>query len=88
MILKVKSVVFESRISFFFFRVRVELARERRDRDRGGRGGGRFDRNRSPNRNRGRNQGGRGNPPGRKTEYRIIVENLSSRTSWQVSILR
>jgi len=65
-------------------RVRVELARERRDRDRGGRGGGRFDRNRSPNRNQGRNnRGGRGNPPGRKTEYRIIVENLSSRTSWQ-----
>ena len=83
-----KSVVFESRISFFFSRVRVELARERRDRDRGGRGGGRFDRNRSPNRNQGRNnRGGRGNPPGRKTEYRIIVENLSSRTSWQVSIL-
>merc|ERR1712226_1838673 len=25
----------------------------------------------------------RGNPPGRKTEYRITVENLSSRTSWQ-----
>ena len=59
-------------------RVRVELARER------GRGGDRFGggdrggfRGRSPPR-RG------GNPPGRKTNYRIIVENLSSRTSWQV----
>lgn len=26
----------------------------------------------------------RGNPPGRKTEYRCIVENISSKTSWQV----
>ena len=56
-------------------RVRVEMARER------GRGGDRFgDRGfggRSPPR-RG------GNPPGKKTPYRIIVENLSSRTSWQV----
>ena len=25
----------------------------------------------------------RGNPPGRKTGYRRLVENLSSRTSWQ-----
>jgi len=25
----------------------------------------------------------RGNPPGRKTGYRLIVENLSTRTSWQ-----
>merc|ERR1712181_80245 len=25
----------------------------------------------------------RGNPPGRRTGYRTIVENLSSRTSWQ-----
>ena len=25
----------------------------------------------------------RGNPPGRRTGYRCIVENLSSRTSWQ-----
>ena len=51
------------------------MARER------GRGGDRFgDRGfggRSPPR-RG------GNPPGKKTPYRIIVENLSSRTSWQV----
>jgi hypothetical protein len=66
--------------------------------DRGGGGGdrdrGRFQRNdRSPGRFGGRggnDRGGsndvrrRGNPPGRKTEYRLIVENLSSRTSWQV----
>ena len=25
----------------------------------------------------------RGNPPGRKTGYRVLVENLSSKTSWQ-----
>eukprot|EP00088_Acartia_fossae_P029807 TRINITY_DN3071_c0_g3_i3.p1 TRINITY_DN3071_c0_g3~~TRINITY_DN3071_c0_g3_i3.p1 ORF type:complete len:214 (-),score=55.96 TRINITY_DN3071_c0_g3_i3:315-956(-) len=25
----------------------------------------------------------RGNPPGRKTGYRVIVENLSTKTSWQ-----
>ena len=25
----------------------------------------------------------RGNPPGRRTGYKILVENLSSRTSWQ-----
>ena len=52
-----------------------------RDYNRGGRdfrgGGGGY-----------RDGGGhrRGNPPGRKTEYRVTVENLSSRTSWQVSI--
>jgi len=66
-------------------RVRVELARERGrggDRFGGGRDGDRggFSRGRSPPR-RG------GNPPGRKTNYRIIVENLSSRTSWQVDHL-
>jgi len=71
-------------------RVRIEIARERRDnRDRGGRGGGR-DFNRGGRDFRGgggghRDGGGhrRGNPPGRKTEYRVTVENLSSRTSWQ-----
>lgn len=55
-------------------RVRVELARppgRERDRDRGGRGFG----GRSPPR--------RGSRPGPKTDYRIVVENLSSRTSWQ-----
>lgn len=43
----------------------------------GGGGGGRFG---------GGGGGGdsrRGNPPGRRTNYRLIVENLSSRTSWQ-----
>ena len=59
------------------------MARERgrggdRFGDRGG-GGGFGGRGRSPPR-RG------GNPPGKKTPYRIIVENLSSRTSWQVKI--
>ena len=61
------------------------------DRNHGHGGGGR----RSPMRNRGGggDRGGRGgdnfrrgNPPGRKTEYRLIVENLSSKTSWQVTI--
>ena len=56
----------------------MELARER------GRGGGRFGRS-PPRGGRGRSPIRRGNPPGRKTNYRIIVENLSSRTSWQVS---
>jgi len=71
-------------------RVRCELARERRDnRDRGGRGGGRDFNRGGRDFNRGGNRDGghrRGNPPGRKTEYRITVENLSSRTSWQVRI--
>jgi len=60
------------------------------DRNHGHGGGGR----RSPMRNRGGggDRGGRGgdnfrrgNPPGRKTEYRLIVENLSSKTSWQLA---
>jgi len=59
-------------------RIRVELARER-----GRGGGGRFGRS-PPRGGRGRSPIRRGNPPGRKTNYRIIVENLSSRTSWQV----
>ena len=47
----------------------------RRDDRRGGfsdrRGGG--------------DRGGRGgNPPGRKTEFRCVVENISAATSWQV----
>ena len=41
-----------------------------------GDGGGEGGRGRSP-------QGRRGNPPGRRTGYRLIFENLSSRTSWQ-----
>ena len=58
-------------------RVRVELARDPRDsrRDRGGGGFG-----------RGGRDGRRGNPPGPKTNYRLVVENISSRTSWQVNI--
>lgn len=79
-------------------RVRVELARERRDRDRGDRGdrrGGRrddrFGDRRGDRGGRGdrgdRGRGPRGNPPGRKTEYRLIVENMSSKTSWQVNLL-
>ena len=60
-------------------RVRVELARDPRDsrRDRGGGGG--F--------GRGGRDGRRGNPPGPKTNYRLVVENISSRTSWQVTKL-
>lgn len=71
-------------------RIRVELAyspreKERARRDgRGGFGGGRerYERRggRSPPRG-GRPGGGR--PPGARTNYRIIVENLSSRSSWQ-----
>ena len=63
-------------------RVRVELARDprdRRDRDRSrdrGRGFG--------GRDRDGGRGRRGNPPGPKTNYRLVVENISSRTSWQV----
>ena len=50
------------------------MARERR---------GRSPRGRSP---RGGGGGGirKGIPPGRKTNYRLIVENMSSKTSWQV----
>merc|ERR1712045_1009513 len=61
-------------------RVRVELARDpgdRRDRDRD-RGGSRFGGGRDGGANR-----RRGNPPGPKTNYRVVVENISSRTSWQ-----
>ncbi len=50
----------------------MELARDSRfgrSPPRGGSGGGGFR---------------RGIPPGRKTEYRLVVENLASRTSWQV----
>ena len=57
-------------------RVRVQLARA----DPKARGG------RRDSRDRGRfgREGGRGgNPPGPRTKYRLIVENMSSRTSWQ-----
>ena len=59
-------------------RVRVELAREDpKARGGGGRRGGSRDRSFGDRGNR------RGNPPGPRTKYRLIVENLSSRTSWQ-----
>ena len=66
-------------------RVRVELARDPRDR-RGGGGGGRFGggNDRGGGRDGGRRP--RGNPPGPRTNYRLVVENLSSRTSWQVRL--
>jgi len=53
-------------------RVRVEHTRDSRGYD-GPRGGG------------GRDGGGygRGKPPGARTGYRLVVENLSSSTSWQ-----
>merc|ERR1719500_969005 len=58
--------------SFMGSRLRIEHARDSRDSRRDG---GRW----SPPRGR----FSRGNPPGRRTGYRTIVENLSSRTSWQ-----
>jgi len=55
--------------SFMGGRVRVEHARDsRRDGGWSPPRGGSFR---------------RGNPPGRRTGYRLVVENLSSRTSWQ-----
>jgi hypothetical protein len=73
-------------------RVRVELARDPRDRRGGGRGdrGGDRGGDRDGGRFGGRGGGGRdgrprGNPPGPHTKYRLIIENMSSRTSWQVS---
>ena len=50
-------------------RIRVEHSRE--SKYSGGRRGGR-----SPPRRK-------GNPPGKRTGFKLIVENLSSRTSWQ-----
>lgn len=64
-------------------RVRVEHARGERDsRDGGGRRDGGRDRFGS-DRGGGGGFARKGNPPGRRTNYRIVVENLSSRTSWQ-----
>ena len=55
----------------FVFSKSLSLGGRRDDR----RGGGFSDRGR----------GGRaGNPPGRKTEFRCVVENISAATSWQV----
>ena len=53
---------------FLGSRIRIEHARDSR-------AGGR-DRRRSPPRRK-------GNPPGKRTGYKLIVENLSTRTSWQ-----
>jgi len=64
-------------------RVRVELARD--PRDRGGRGGGGRFGGGGGGRGRHDDRRPRGNPPGPRTNYRLVVENLSSRTSWQVS---
>jgi len=50
-------------------RVKIQFSRDSKSHDR-------RDRSRSP-------QIRKGNPPGRKTGYKVIVENLSSRTSWQ-----
>ena len=62
-------------------RVRVELAKDPRRGGSGGGGGGGGG-GRFGDRDRG---GRRGNPPGPRTKYRIIVENVSSKTSWQVN---
>lgn len=59
--------------------------------DRGGggqRGGAGYGRDRGSNRRFGGGRddrdGRRGGPPGPRTGYRLAVENVSSRTSWQV----
>merc|ERR1711902_198797 len=49
-------------------RIKIEHARDSR--------AGGWDRRRSPPRRK-------GNPPGKRTGYKLIVENLSTRTSWQ-----
>uniref|UniRef100_A0A671PKW6 RRM domain-containing protein n=2 Tax=Sinocyclocheilus TaxID=75365 RepID=A0A671PKW6_9TELE len=63
-------------------RVTIEHARVRLRGGRGrGGGGGRF-----PGRYSRGSQDSRRNPPPMRTENRLIVENLSSRVSWQVSL--
>ena len=65
-------------------RLRVELARSRDGGDRGGRGR----RGYGDRRGDGRRENNRGGgPPGPRTNYRIIVENVASRTSWQVTLI-
>ena len=85
----------------FYFRVSVEIARgtpHGRDREKwgGGRGGGRDDRRGGGSRDdrRGGRDGGRDRPvwldkygPPTRTDFRVVVENLSSRVSWQVYII-
>ncbi|CAB4056441.1 SFRS4_5_6 [Lepeophtheirus salmonis] len=58
-------------------RVRVEFARSPREKRNS-----RYQSRRSPPRGR-RGPPMKRNPPGRRTQYRIRVENLSTRTSWQ-----
>jgi arginine/serine-rich splicing factor 4/5/6 len=63
-------------------RVKIELSRRggRDDRDRGGRGGGdRYDRDRGR-----QNKREKYGPP-IQTRYRLLVDNLSTRCSWQVN---
>jgi hypothetical protein len=47
-------------------------------------GGRRDDRHGGFSDRRGGGGGRGGNPPGRKTEFRCVVENISAATSWQV----
>ena len=76
----------------FFIRISVEFARgtpHGRDKDRFG-GGSRYGRDRTPPRGGGRGErrpswmDKYGAPE--RTDYKLIVENLSSRVSWQVSL--
>ncbi len=78
-------------------RVNVEIARgtpHGRDREKWGTGsGGDRGRRGSPRRSGG-GRGGRDRPvwldkygPPTRTDYRVIVENLSSRVSWQVMMM-
>lgn len=53
-------------------RLRIEFAKPRGSERRDDR-----------DRDRGRGGGSRGGPPGRRTGYRMTVDNISSRTSWQ-----
>uniref|UniRef100_A0AAY5EFC2 RRM domain-containing protein n=1 Tax=Electrophorus electricus TaxID=8005 RepID=A0AAY5EFC2_ELEEL len=64
-------------------RVTIEHARVRLRGGRGRGGGGRF-----PDRYSRGSQDGRRNPAPMRTENRLIVENLSSRVSWQVKLQR
>jgi len=85
-------------------RVTVEIARgtpHGRDREKwgtgggGGRDSGRRDSGRRDDRRDGGGRGGRDRPvwldkygPPTRTDFRVIVENLSSRVSWQVTLLQ
>ena len=84
---------------FLYFRVSVEIARgtpHGRDREKwgGGRGGGGRDDRRGGRDDRRGRDGGRDRPvwldkygPPTRTDFRVVVENLSSRVSWQVFII-